>query len=266
MTQTVTEPYALLSSASPRLTGSPLLVMLDVDGTLAPIARHPALARVPRETQRILALLARKPGVHLALVSGRAADDVKQLVSLPGIWIVGNHGVEVLDPDGHDNVDNDAAGFADAVSRAAAALATGLADIQGIVLENKRWSLSVHYRMAKDALIPLVRNCVEEAARESGLRVMGGRKVYELRPPVPVNKGTAILALARHLGATDAAASLLFAGDDVTDEDGFTALRREIPSAVTICVGSVTESAAEFRLPSTTAMRAFLGDLVDLRA
>ena len=75
------DPESLISAA--RLHGRPLLLMLDVDGTLAPIVLRPSLAQVPEETRRVLASLVTRPGVFVVLVSGRAASDARRVISAP---------------------------------------------------------------------------------------------------------------------------------------------------------------------------------------
>ena len=87
--------------------------------------------------------------------------------------------------------------------------------------------------------------------------------MLELRPPVDLDKGTAVLALARRLGGLVPGTTVIFAGDDQTDEDAFRTLRRHTPDAVTIRVADEeTETAAEFRLPDPDAVRRFLEWLV----
>ena len=95
---TENDPDLLIPAA--RLAGRPLLLLLDVDGTLAPIAPHPTLAHVPDNTRRLIAALAATPGVTVVLVSGRAAPDAKRLVGVERVWTVGNHGAEIIAPNG----------------------------------------------------------------------------------------------------------------------------------------------------------------------
>jgi trehalose-phosphatase len=82
--------------------------------------------------------------------------------------------------------------------------------------------------------------------------------VFEVRPPISIDKGSAIIQLARRLGALGAGASLLFAGDDATDEDAFRVLRSDYPDAVTIHVGESLDSAAEFRVDGPNEIRELL--------
>jgi trehalose-phosphatase len=241
-----------------RLAGRPLLLMLDVDGTLAPIAPHPSLARVPDETRDILAKLAGRPRVLVVVVSGRAAHDARRMVGVENLWTIGNHGAEVISPSGEVTVDPAVARYAAPMSRVAETLQPALAGFDGVVLENKEWTLSIHYRLVDDAVVPQLQDLVKDSAERNGLLVTQGKRVIEIRPPVNVDKGTAIRRLAERLGAFAPDASLLFAGDDATDEDAFQMLRAELPRAVTIHVGDNTKTAAEFSLATPERVRALL--------
>ena len=241
-----------------RLAGRPLVLMFDVDGTLAPIADHPSLARVADETRRLIASLVTKPNVSVALVSGRAAHDARRLVGVESVWTIGNHGAELMSPDGDVSVDPEVARYAQAVAAAAQTLSLLLGPLRDIHLENKQWTLSVHYRLADGTVIPRLRAAVDGIAADNGLRVTEGKKVFEIRPPVQVDKGSAVYRLARDLGALATDASLLFAGDDITDEDAFRRLRAQHPQAVTIHVGNREDTAAEFVLADPEAVRELL--------
>jgi trehalose-phosphatase len=237
--------------------------MLDIDGTLAPLAPRPELAVVPAATQRVIEALVATPGVTVCLVSGRAARDAWRMVGVPGVWVVGNHGAEVMRPDGGVELDPAVLPFAGAMARVAAALAPVVAGVPGALLENKAWTLSVHYRLVEDVSVPGLVQAVGNIALAHGLTVRDGKRVIEVRAPVAVDKGTAVVALARRLGAVAPGASLLFAGDDVTDEDAFRALRREVPAAVTIRVGGDgARSAAAYRVDDPAALAALLGECV----
>jgi trehalose-phosphatase len=112
-------------------------------------------------------------------------------------------------------------------------------------------------------VIPRLRASLEAIADQYGLRLTEGKGVLELRPPVEHDKGTAVLALARRLGGLVPGTSVIFAGDDQTDEDAFRTLRRHNPDAVTVRVAEDdVPTAAEFRLPDPEAVRRFLEWLV----
>ena len=243
---------------SARLTGRPLVLSFDVDGTLAPIVAHPALAEVPEATRRVIASLVTRPGVIIVLISGRAAQDARRVVGVERVWTVGNHGAEVIDPAGDTTVDAAVSRYAEAMARTAQTLVPLVAAIPGVLLENKTWSLSVHYRAADEGVVPRLRGIVASVAAEQGLIVTEGKKVLEIRPPVGVNKGTAISRLVGDLGGFSPEASVLFAGDDITDEDAFRFLREHHPTAVTICIGDRVDTAAEFSFRDTERLRRLL--------
>ena len=254
-----------------RLMGVPLLMMLDIDGTLAPLAATPNLAAVPTETVRVLERLASLPDAHLALVTGRSAEDAYRLVPSSSFWIIGNHGAELRSPDGEIVVNEDAARFREVMASAVAELQTITKDYPGAFFEDKRWTASLHYRLADPAVAPTLEERFAEVVSRHGLYMSEGKKVFEMKPPVRVNKGTAVLALARKLAVSDShpgSPTMVFAGDDITDEDAFKELRAHDPSAVTI---RVTEDGrmptdAEFRVRNPEELRSFLEWLVAARA
>ena len=253
----------LLPELGDRLGGSPRIVMLDVDGTLAPITLRPQDATIPQATRRAVATLAARPGVHVALVSGRAAADARRIVSVGNIWVIGNHGLELVGPQGETEIAPQAEAFRGAMSQASQRIAAAVTHVAGVILEDKVWTLSVHYRLADPAVVPRLRASVEAVAEQYGLRLTEGKMLVEVRPPAEHDKGTAVLALARRLGGLVPGTSVIFAGDDLTDEDAFRTLRKHNPDAVTIRVAEddVT-TAAEFRLHDPEAVRRFLEWLV----
>ncbi|HSK15355.1 MAG TPA: trehalose-phosphatase [Gaiellaceae bacterium] len=193
-------------------------LVLDVDGTLAPIVARPELAAVPEATRTELRRLA-AAYLLVACVSGRAGEDARRLVDVDGIEYVGNHGLE-LDPRAEE-LASEIARFREAV---------------GLPVEDKRLSLSYHYREAADERAA-VAQLKEVAARAEagGLDARWGRKVLEIRPPVRADKGTAVRALLERSGARLG----LYAGDDTTDLDAFAGLRAAgLEHAVQVAVAS----------------------------
>jgi trehalose 6-phosphate phosphatase len=244
----------------------PLVLLLDIDGTLAPIVPRPDEARVPDATLATLAALAALPDTHLALVTGRAPADGRRLVPVPGAWVVGNHGAERLAPDGTHEVDPRVAEHEAALRAAAGELATTTAAVPGAWVEDKGWSLSVHYRQTAPDLAPRVVEAARAAAARLGLRAGAGKQVVELRAPAAVDKGTAGVALARRVGADAHGGAAFAAGDDVTDEDLFRRARAELPRAVTVRVGPPgVGTAAEFRADDPPAVAALLAALLAAR-
>lgn len=229
-----------------RLTAEPRLaaILLDVDGTLAPIVDRPEDARVPEETRRELARLASRYAL-VACVSGRPGDEVTRLVGVPGVAAVGEHGLELA---------AEAKEWADRV----AVFASGV----DWPAERKPLSVSFHFRRADDeAAARAYLTRVEAAARAEGLVPRWGRMVLEVRPPVEANKGTAVEALVRRANVGRA----LYAGDDTTDVDAFAALDG-LELGVKVAVGS-TEAptalleAADLVVEGTEGVLSMLRDL-----
>ncbi len=251
-----------------RLCGRPLVLVLDVDGTLAPIAPRPEYAEVPAATQQLLRDLVALPWAHVMVISGRAADDARRLVGVDGIWIVGNHGFEVAEPNGPAVPSERVKPFAPAIAKAVERCAEVASSHAGVIVEDKRWTVSIHYRLAHPRVVPGLTAQVAAIAREHGLRVTHGKEVLELRPPVNIDKGTAAEDLASTLGGLRSGASLVCAGDDRTDEDAFRALRAAQPACVTVRVGGDAEqldTLAEFRVASTGELRDLLRAVLNLQ-
>ncbi len=178
-------------------------VFLDVDGTLAPIVGRPEDATVPPATRRVLRALAQRFAL-VACVSGRPEGDARRIVGVDGLVYVGEHGLG-LDPR--------AAEWQEAIDTLVAS--------SGWPPERKRSSVAFHYRTAEDegAAVAALRRVAQEAV-ELGLHPRWGRKVLEILPPVPANKGTAV----RRLIDRRSLSAALYAGDDTTDLDAFRGL------------------------------------------
>jgi len=175
-------------------------VLLDVDGTLAPIVARPELAAVPEETRAEVRRLTRRYAL-VACVSGRSGADAARLVGVDGVVYVGVHGLEL----------------APEAERWRGALRP-FAEEPWPWLEDKGLTVALHWREAADedeALATL--RSVATRAEAAGLEARWGRKVLELRPPVKADKGTAVRSLLADRGLRRA----LYAGDDTTDLDAF---------------------------------------------
>jgi trehalose 6-phosphate phosphatase len=196
-------------------------IFCDVDGTLAPIVQRPEDARVPEETSRLLGRLARRYGC-VACVSGRSVADVRRLVGVGGVAYAGSHGAELLEPG--STTPRVAEAFKNWERQVKAFVAErDTAELRSlrIRIEDKGPIMTFHWRGAPNE--ERARTHLEGLAQEAetaGLAIHWGRKVLEIRPPVPVNKGQAVRDLVLRAGVRTA----LFGGDDVTDLDGFAAL------------------------------------------
>jgi trehalose 6-phosphate phosphatase len=192
------DPLVLLAAEPARAA-----ILLDVDGTLAPIVDRPEDARVPDETRHEVARLASRYAL-VACVSGRPGADVKRMVGVDGVAIVGEHGLELAPEAGR--------------------WAGRIADFARSVdwpAERKPLSVTFHFRRAEDeeaARTYLKR--VADRAEAEGLVPRWGRMVLEVRPPVDANKGSAVRTLVERAAVSRA----LYAGDDRTDLDAFAGL------------------------------------------
>jgi trehalose 6-phosphate phosphatase len=207
------------------LSIAPSGLFSDFDGTLSPIAATPPEAIFYPGAREALANAAEHVSVA-GIITGRAVDDVRTKVDLPGLLYVGNHGLEWFDQG--ERIDHEAGLLAEAGIRTALErISTRLAaqtSLDGMLFENKRLSASIHYRNAPDpvgvglTLLPIV----EEEAAAQNLRTSGGKMLVELRPLAVVSKGTALEQIVRTRNLRGA----VFFGDDVTDVDGFRTLHR----------------------------------------
>jgi trehalose 6-phosphate phosphatase len=192
-------------------------IILDVDGTLAPIVAMPEKAAVPAETRELLAGLVGRYGL-VACVSGRTGDDAARMVGVEGVRYVGEHGLELAP---------DAEAWAERLARFAD-------NADWPHEEGKRLSLAFHYRTADDVTAAeRALGAIAERALAEGLRPRWGRRVLEIRPPIAGNKGTAVRQLVAEAGVRRA----LYAGDDTTDLDAFRGLDG-LELAVRIAVAS----------------------------
>jgi len=178
-------------------------VLLDVDGTLAPVVERPELAEVPKETREELERLVGRYAL-VVCISGRDGDEARRLVRVDGIVYVGVHGLEL----------------APEAERWRETLRP-FARLEWPWLEDKGLTVALHWREAADE--PAARTELEDVAaraEEAGLEARWGRKVLELRPPVEADKGTAVRTLLEKRDLRRA----LYAGDDTTDLDAFRGL------------------------------------------
>jgi trehalose 6-phosphate phosphatase len=196
-------------------------LFFDVDGTLAPIVERPEDAHVPEKTSRQLGALARRYAT-VACISGRSASEARRLVGVGGIAYAGAHGAELLEPGATSPTVLPA--FESGARRVRDFVASrddrDLRRLR-IRIEDKGPIAALHWRGAPDE--DAARTRLEGIAREAeaeGLWTHWGRKVLEVRPPVPVDKGRALAELVRRSGIRAA----LFAGDDATDLDAFDTL------------------------------------------
>lgn len=216
---------ALLTEALAPLRADPrrAAIMLDIDGTLAPIVEHAADAHVPESTRQLMIAVARRYGL-VACVSGRRASEARAMVSIGSISYVGSHGIELLRSGWTEAVlDPGAAEWVRRIQDFGREADSAEVRRRRVRLEDKGPIVAFHWRGAPDE--EAARALVEEIAREAeqaGLRTHWGRKVLEVRPPITFDKGAGIKRLLDEVGPGITLA--LYVGDDTTDLDAFRAL------------------------------------------
>jgi trehalose 6-phosphate phosphatase len=216
---------ALLTEALAPLRENPsrAAIMLDIDGTLAPIVDHAADAHVPESTRQLLIAVARMYGV-VGCISGRRASEARAMVSIGSITYVGSHGVELLRSGWTEAVlDADVADWARRIHDFGHEADTADARKLRVRLEDKGPIVAFHWRGApdEDAARAAV-DAIAERAQAAGLRTHWGRKVLEVRPPIRIDKGAGVTRLLNEVGSDIEVA--LYVGDDTTDLDAFRAL------------------------------------------
>ena len=194
-------------------------IITDVDGTISPIADTPDAAQVTPRARELLDQLSTVLQL-VAVISGRAAADVQKRVGVPGMVYVGNHGMERW-VDGSVEIPDAIAAYRPQIEAARDDIQQAISDIAGMHLEDKGATLSLHYRQVTDhaAILEQFRPVMDQIERQHNLKTFEGRMIFEIRPPVEANKGTAFRALVEEY-ALDAA---VYIGDDTTDIDAINA-------------------------------------------
>jgi trehalose 6-phosphate phosphatase len=213
----------------------------DLDGTLSPIVQRPEDAQITTLNKQYLAELS-KEVTMAALISGRRAASLQSRVGLPGITYIGNHGFERW-VDGTVEVMPEVEEYLPSLAKAKLELQK--LEEPGVYVEDKGATLSFHYRQAAEP-VAFVRNVAAQIAAIAevhGLVLFTGKMVFEVRPPLDVDKGSAF----RSLVLENQLDSAIFLGDDISDLNGLRAARelREQNVCVAWGVGVQSEEAPD---------------------
>ncbi|MFQ5417156.1 MAG: bifunctional alpha,alpha-trehalose-phosphate synthase (UDP-forming)/trehalose-phosphatase [Myxococcota bacterium] len=233
-----------------------LALFLDYDGTLCNLQDHPSLARLSPAMQHALCGCAKRTDTVIAVVSGRALADVREIVGLPGLIYAGNHGLEIAGEGVPPFVHEDLVHYRHRAEELALEL-EGL-EVDGAWTEAKGPTLTFHYRAVP---LPNRASLIDEAKRmihDAGYQARDAHQAVEARPPIGWDKGRAVLHVLRsqYGPAWSEDVRVIYVGDDHTDEDAFRFLAG---LAITFRVGSPdTPTAATRRLPNVDAVRKLL--------
>lgn len=240
------------------------LLLCDYDGTLTPIVDSPEMANLTAETRNLLATLVHRSSAKVGIISGRALVDIKEKVGIGGIIYAGNHGFEIEGPDIkfiHPITEE----ISSIIRMMGIVLQRAMSSIKGVIIEDKGMTLTVHYRLVDQGKLPVVNRMFENTvgtARMLGkIRTTSGKKVHEVRPAIPWNKGNAVNLIYDRICRSHRKGDVLtiYLGDDLTDEDAFKAVNDL--GGISILIGeSSLASAAAYYLNSTSEVDTFLGE------
>jgi trehalose 6-phosphate phosphatase len=236
-------------------------LVLDFDGVLAPVVEDPETSAIAEPTAESLAQLAASLGM-VAVISGRPASFLVEKVRVPGIRLLGSYGMEQV-TDGNGQLSPAAAAWLADVGRARETLAGLLGTLPGVRIEAKPASVAVHWRQAadQDAAAAQVESATAEVAAATGLRLEPGKLVIELRPPIDIDKGSAVAALIREARPAVTA----YAGDDLGDLPALRVVRQAGGYALAVDHGAETDptllAAAEEVIAGTDGFAQWLAKL-----
>jgi trehalose-phosphatase len=252
---------AALAAVLSRGRGRHLLLLSDFDGTLCGFSTDPGDVYLSRGVRELLGLVAAHAGATLGIISGRTLADLEQRVQLPArVYLAGSHGLEIQ---GTDDAFRhpEAAAATEIIQALAASAEQRLAQLPGVWLERKTFSVVLHHRGAEHSVAAAAREAFLQAAREplvmGRLRVLFGASVLELLPNVMWHKGLALDWIRERVGNVKGPTFTVYIGDDVTDQDAFAAIG---PHGITIAA-SVRAAGAEFTLQGPEEVERFLSGL-----
>jgi trehalose-phosphatase len=254
-----------MNSVINQLKNRNLFLLLDFDGTLAPIAQKPQDAAISAETREVLVRISKECKLQVAVISGRALRDIKQVVAVDGIIYAGNHGMEMEGLDFKFEYPLPR-GYRDNLKQIRDTLHQNLAGIEGVFFEDKGYCLCIHYRQVARGKLSFLKDCFKRAislfVQNNAVKLCYGKKVFEVRPPLEWDKGMAVLWLLERQSVLRPGAGTypVYIGDDQTDEDAFKALKN---TGLTVVVGKTEQSCAQYYLRDTVDVTRFLRQIAD---
>lgn len=231
-------------------------LFLDYDGTISEITPDFDNAKpIAGATELIEQMAAHSDHFRVVIISGRRTETLACLLGgIHNVTLVGNHGLEIVETGGARRMLVDPAVFMPALDAVRAWLSENVPAASGLIVEDKGFSVALHYRLADPDLAQEIKRKLTEfvALRKSALEIGEGKMVVEARPR-DANKGTAVKLLARGGALT------VYFGDDVTDEDAFYELRDRAVT-VKVCAHPLA-SWARYRVASSQDVFAALAEM-----
>jgi trehalose 6-phosphate phosphatase len=240
-------------------------VFLDHDGTLTPIVDRPEDAVISESMRAVVRGLAQRCPV--CVVSGRDRRVVQDLMGVEDLIVAGSHGFDIWSPTEGTLEHEAGADFGELIERVTERVREEAAAIEGSLVEPKKASVALHYRLVAEADRPAIKPIVDRVLAEhpGELKVTPGKMVYEIQPKLDWDKGKAVLFLLKALGLDGDDVVPLYLGDDITDEDAFRALSDK---GIGIFVGQADDpevggrgTSAAFVLVSIEEVKRFLDTL-----
>lgn len=242
-------------------TDKKLVFFLDYDGTLTPIVASPELAVISQEMKQTVNELSK---IHtVAVVSGRMREDVQNLVSIKAIFYAGSHGFDIKGPGGFTMIHPVAKKTIPLVSEIIEQLKQTLQDMEGVLIEEKKFSVAVHYRnLKKQENLAFIEKTVNHIIQKHDqLRLLKGKKVFEILPNIDWDKGKAVRWIMNALEIPWDKTSVFYIGDDTTDEYAFrTVVTRG--TAIMVTDDPSKPSLADFQLQSPKEVKKFFEQVI----
>jgi trehalose 6-phosphate phosphatase len=247
------------------LAGKTPAVFLDYDGTLTPIVDRPGDAIISESMREAVRGLAERCPV--VVVSGRDRRVVQELMGVDDLIVAGSHGFDIWNPVGGATQHEEGAGFEGVLDEVKEQLGKETSSTEGALVEPKKTSVAVHYRLVSEEERPKVKEIVDAVLAEhpDELKVTPGKMVYEIQPKIDWDKGKAVLYLLEALDLDRDDVVPMYLGDDITDEYAFEALEGR---GIGIFVGRADDSEvsgrttfADYVLRTTQEVERFLHTL-----
>jgi len=250
-----------LNEIKGRFTKKEPVIFLDYDGTCTPIVATPDLAVLSDDMRDAIQKLSSK--YKVAIVSGRATNDVRLKVKIDGLFYAGSHGFEIHYPDGQIKINDEAAKIRPIIDKVYAIILDKVKHIEGHLVEHVKYTITAHYRNVADADVSKVEQAVDVAlAQYPQLKKNSGKKVFELKPKLDWHKGKAVEWIYNIFLQENKDILPFYIGDDTTDEDAFRFLKDK--GFGILVADPVRKSDGEFVIKDTNEVKKVLEFFIEL--